>query len=62
VAAMLFACEQVLEAHPEDGSWEDIVKSQLRYHKGFLTLQEYDPSVYSSLLARLTAEVINETP
>ena len=59
VAAALFACEQVLEAHPDDRSWEEIVAAQLRYHRGFLMSPHFDASVYSKTLARLSQAVVN---
>lgn len=57
VAFMFFACEQVLEAHPGDPAWEAIVKSQVRYHTGFLLLPEFDSDVYSRVLGRICSEV-----
>jgi hypothetical protein len=61
VAAMFFACEQVLEAYAEDGAWESVVRSQIRYHEGFLELPEFDANVYSAVLARICREVRSET-
>lgn len=60
VAAMLFACEQVLEAHPGDPAWEAIVKAQLRNHRGFLALPEFDQRIYSGALTRLASAVRSE--
>ena len=57
VAAMFFACEQVLEAHAGDGAWESVVTSQIRYHEGFLELPEFDANVYSPRLARICREI-----
>jgi hypothetical protein len=62
VAAMMFAAEQVLEAHPDDRAWMDVVEAQLRYHKGFLHTSYFDPLVYSSTLARLAEEVKQKHP
>jgi hypothetical protein len=62
VAAMMFAAEQVLDAHDGDKAWEDIVKAQLRYHKGFLHTDFFDPLVYSPVLGRLASEVKREPP
>ena len=62
VAAMLFACEQVLEAHPDDEAWNDVVASQLRYHHAFLNSQYFDPLVYSNHLGRIAVAVRAETP
>ena len=62
VATMLFACEQVLDAHAGDESWEDIVRAQLRNHHGFLNTVYFDPTVYSEPLIRLATAVKNEAP
>jgi hypothetical protein len=60
-AAMFFACDQVLEAHEGEKSWEDIVKLQVRYHAGFLELPDFDESLYSKTLARICREVRTES-
>jgi hypothetical protein len=62
VATLLFACEQVLEAHPDDSAWREIVKAQLRHHHAFLAQPYFDKAVYSMPLATLATEVIGEPP
>jgi hypothetical protein len=62
VATMLFACEQVLEAHSDDEAWEDIVTAQLRNHHAFLNTPYFDADVYAAPLTRLATKVKREAP
>jgi hypothetical protein len=57
VAIMLFASEQILEAHPGDQAWKDIVEGQMRNHRGFLETSYFDSKVYSNVLGELAANV-----
>ena len=59
---MMFASEQVLEAHPDDKAWIDVVQAQLRYHRGFLHTSYFDPTVYSASLGGIAATVKGEAP
>jgi hypothetical protein len=57
VASMLFAAEQVLDAHPDDSAWRTTIKTQLMHHQVYVCRDGFGGSYYPSELISLISEV-----
>jgi hypothetical protein len=60
VSTLLFACEQVLVANPNDEAWRVTIINQLRHHRRYLSARERNFSVYEASLGRLIRIVVED--
>jgi hypothetical protein len=61
VSTMLFAGEQVLDAHPGDSARETTVKAQLTLHRRHLSRDGFRKGFYSHRITQLIEKVQTET-